>query len=95
MISSKQRAALRAMANGIDTILYVGKSGITSNIEVQARDALKARELIKGRVLENSVYTAKEVALILADTLDAEVVQTIGTRFVIYKENPENKQIMI
>jgi len=62
MLSSKQRAALRAIANREDTILYVGKSGITPNIEIQARDALRARELIKGRVLENSLYTAKEAA---------------------------------
>lgn len=95
MLSSKQRAALRAIANREDTILYVGKSGITPNIEIQARDALRARELIKGRVLENSLYTAKEAAEMLADMLDADVVQTIGSRFVIFKRNPESPRIEI
>ena len=61
-LTSKQRAQLRGMAANLDTILHVGKDGIGDNLIKQANDALEARELIKGRVLENSMYTAREAA---------------------------------
>lgn len=61
-LTSKQRAQLRALANGIDTILHVGKDGIGDNLIKQADDALEARELIKGKVLENSMLTSREAA---------------------------------
>ena len=61
-LTSKQRAQLRGMAATMDTILHVGKDGIGDNLVKQANDALEARELIKGRVLENSMYTAREAA---------------------------------
>ena len=60
MLTSKQRAQLRAMASTADTIVQIGKGGITENVITQVKDALKARELIKGRVLENSMLTARE-----------------------------------
>ena len=59
-LTSKQRAQLRGLANGIDTILIVGKDGIGDNLVKQADDALEARELIKGKVLENSLLSARE-----------------------------------
>ena len=61
-LTSKQRAQLRGLANGIDTILIVGKEGIGDNLVKQANDALEARELIKGRVLENALMSAREAA---------------------------------
>ena len=61
-LTSKQRAQLRGLANSIDTILIVGKDGIGDNLVKQANDALEARELIKGRVLENSLMSAREAA---------------------------------
>ena len=63
MISGKQRAQLRGLANGIDTIVQIGKGGITENVVKQVDDALNARELIKGRVLENSLITAREAGV--------------------------------
>ncbi len=84
-LTSKQRAQLRGLANGIDTILHIGKDGIGDNLIVQANDALEARELIKGRVLENSMMTAREAAEALAVAVRAEVVQVIGTKFVLYR----------
>lgn len=84
MINSKQRAQLRAMANGIETIGQVGKDGISDNLVTQVKDALAARQLVKYRVLETAPYTAKEAANKLAAACGAEVVQVIGYRFVLY-----------
>ena len=98
MINSKQRAQLRAMANPIDTIVQIGKGGITENVITQASGALKARELIKGRVLEASGLTAQEAADTLSRECLAEPVQVIGSRFVLYKENreiPKEKRIKL
>ena len=84
-LTSKQRAQLRGLANSIDTILIVGKDGIGDNLVKQANDALEARELIKGRVLENSLMSAREAAEALAPLTRSEVVQVIGTKFVLYR----------
>lgn len=86
-LTSKQRAQLRGLANGIDTILHVGKDGLGDNLIKQADDALEARELIKGKVLENSMLTAREAAEDLAKATRSEVVQVIGTKFVLYRQN--------
>ena len=86
-ITSKQRAQLRGLAMTEDTIIQIGKGGITENTITQVKDALKARELIKGRVLENSLLTAREAADALAEACAAETVQTIGSKFVLYKRN--------
>ncbi len=86
-LTSKQRAQLRGLANGIDTILHIGKDGIGENLTAQANDALEARELIKGRVLENSLLTAREAAEALAKATRSEVVQVIGTKFVLYRQS--------
>ena len=84
-LTSKQRAQLRGLANGIDTILHVGKDGLGDNLIKQADDALEARELIKGKVLENSLLSAREAAEALAPVTRSEVVQVIGTKFVLYR----------
>ena len=86
-LTSKQRAQLRGLANDIDTILHIGKDGIGENLIKQANDALEARELIKGKVLENSMLTAREGAEELARATRSEVVQVIGTKFVLYRES--------
>ena len=85
-LNSKQRAQLRGLANGIDTILHIGKDGVGPNLVKQADDALEARELIKGRVLENSLLSPREGAEELARATRSVVVQVIGTRFVLYRE---------
>lgn len=87
MLSSKQRAQLRAMASTMDTIVIVGKGGITENVVAQVSDALKARELVKGKVLESSLLTAREACVALAEACRAEQVQVIGSKFVLYKRN--------
>ena len=79
-LTSKQRAQLRGLANSIDTILHIGKDGLGDNLIAQADAALEARELVKGKVLENSLLSAREGAEALAKATRAEVVQVIGTR---------------
>ena len=86
-LTSKQRAQLRAMANSLEPIVHIGKDGIGENLVKQANDALEARELIKCRVLENSMYTAKEACQELARLTRSEGVQVIGTKFVLYRES--------
>lgn len=85
-LTSKQRAQLRGLANNIDTIVHIGKDGIGDNLIRQADDALEARELIKGKVLENSMLSAREGAEELARATRSQVVQVIGTKFVLYRE---------
>lgn len=93
MLTSKQRASLRAMASSLETIFQVGKGGVTDNMCEQIGNALEARELIKLRVLDNSEYSAKEAAAEIAERVGADVVQVIGTRFVLYRESVDHKKI--
>ena len=93
MITTKQRAKLRGMANGLDTILQVGKAGVGAETITQTNDALTARELIKMRVLETSPVTSREAAQELAEKTGADIVQVIGTRFVLFRRNPKKPRI--
>jgi RNA-binding protein len=95
MITSKQRAYLRGLANPLETILQVGKSGVADNTIVQVDDVLTARELIKLRVLETCPQSAREAAQLLAERTHAEIVQVIGTRFVLYRRNPKEAKIKL
>lgn len=84
-LTSKQRAQLRGLASALDTIIHIGKDGISDNLVKQADDALEARELVKGKVLENSMLTAREAAEELKVATRSEVVQVIGNKFVLYR----------
>ena len=86
-LTSKQRAQLRGVANTIDTIVHIGKDGISSNIVKQANDALEAREIIKCKVLENSLLTAREACEQMARLTRSEAVQVIGTKFALYRQH--------
>lgn len=96
-LTSKQRAQLRGLANSIDTIIHIGKDGVGENLIIQANDALEARELIKGKVLENSLMSTREGAEELATATRSEVVQVIGTKFVLYRQshNKEKKDKIV
>ena len=85
-LTSKQRAQLRGIANSIDTIVHIGKDGITDNLVKQANDALEAREIIKCKVQENSMLTAREACDQLSRLTRSEQVQVIGTKFVLYRK---------
>ena len=95
MLTSKQRARLRALANPLETIMQVGKSGVTPELAASGGDALTARELIKLRALETCPTSPRETAQQLAQAAGAEVVQVIGTRFVLYRANPEKPVIRL
>ena len=86
-LSSKQRAYLRSLSNDLDVIVHIGKDGIGENLVKQTDDALEARELIKGRVLESAMLTPREACQTLARLTRSEPVQVIGTKFVLYRES--------
>lgn len=94
-ITSKQRAQLRGIAAGEDTIIQVGKGGINDSLIQSVSDALKAREIVKGRVLENSLLSAREACDALAEACAAEQVQVIGSKFVLYKRNEKEPKIVL
>lgn len=93
MLTSKQRAYLRGLAAKEDTIIHVGKGDLSENIITQTKDALKAREIVKGRVLENSTLSSREVCDALCVECKAEGVQVIGSKFVLFKRNEKNPVI--
>lgn len=86
-LTSKQRAQLRAMANTLEVTLTIGKGDVTDNVVQSADEALSAHELIKGKVLENSLLSAREACDELCRRCHAEPVQVIGSRFVLYRHS--------
>ncbi|NLW16779.1 MAG: ribosome assembly RNA-binding protein YhbY [Firmicutes bacterium] len=95
MISSKQRSFLRGLANPLEPIFQIGKSGLGGNMLTALDDALTARELIKVRVLKNLAEEPRTIADRLAEALDAEVVQVIGYNIVLYRRNREEPKITL
>ncbi|MBR4361476.1 MAG: YhbY family RNA-binding protein [Ruminococcus sp.] len=93
MLTSKQRAYLRGIASTYDTIFQIGKGGVTEAMCKDISEALRKRELIKLRVLENSGWTAREAADAVAEQTGADVVQVIGSRFVLFKRNEKEPVI--
>lgn len=94
-MTSKQRAYLKKLAANLDTIFQVGKGDISENMVIQISNALEARELIKLRVLDNSLYSAREAAEEIAARTNSEVVIVIGTRFVLYRVSEKHHKIDI
>lgn len=94
-MTSKQRAYLKSLASNIDAIFQVGKGGIEENFIKQIDTALEAREIIKVKAL-NTYFDGPAVAANeLAEATGAEVVQVIGTKFVLYRESKKNKKIVL
>lgn len=85
MLTSKERAELRAQANSLDTTLMVGKGGVTEMVIAEAENQLTARELVKGKVLEGAFMTPREVSDAICEATGADGVAVIGTKFVIYR----------
>ena len=85
MLTSKERAELRAKANSLDTTLMVGKDGVTETVIAEAENQLTARELIKGKVLETAFMSPREVSDAICEATGADGVAVIGTKFVIYR----------
>lgn len=93
-MTSKQRAYLRGLANTADTILIIGKDGVTDNVLKQADDAAEAREIIKLKCLETAMMTPREAAEEIASAINAEVVQVIGSKAVIYRPAKKPKIVL-
>ena len=85
MLTSKQRAEFRAQANAIETTLMVGKDGVTENVAAEADRLLTARELVKGKVLESALMSAREVSDAICEATGAEGISCVGSKFVIYR----------
>ena len=94
-MTTKQRAALRSMGVTLEPILHIGKDGINDNLVKQCWDALEARELIKVSVQRNAPYETREACELLCERVHAEPVQTIGNKFVIYRQARENSRIRL
>ena len=85
MLTSKQRAEFRAQANTLETTLMVGKDGVTENVVAEADKLLTARELVKGKVLETALMSAREVSDELCAATGAEGISCVGNKFVIWR----------
>lgn len=90
MLTSKQRAQLRAAANKIEPVFQVGKNGATAEVVEAVNEALRARELIKGNVLNNCTEDAGYIANIIGERTHSDVVQVIGKKIVLYRRNEKN-----
>ena len=93
-MTGKQRAYLRGLANSIDPIFQIGKSGLSENLLKQLDDALEARELIKINVLENSGEDVKSLGNTIADSINAVCVQTVGNKITLYRARKKNPIIL-
>ena len=92
MLTSKERAELRAQANTLETTLMVGKDGVTDAVIAEADNQLNARELVKGKVLENAMLSPREVSDAICEATGADGVACIGTKFVIYRFSEKLQQ---
>lgn len=95
MLTGKQKRFLRSMGNEMDPILQVGKGGVTEPVITQADETLEARELIKGRVLPNSMEDVQGAAQELAERTSSELVQVIGRNFLLYRESKKKPIIIL
>ncbi|MCI8716720.1 MAG: ribosome assembly RNA-binding protein YhbY [Lachnospiraceae bacterium] len=91
-MTSKRRAYLKGCAMTLDTILHIGKSGVTPEITQSVQEALEARELVKLNILKNCMYDIREIAETLADRTHSEVIQVIGRKIILFKEAKENSK---
>ncbi len=95
MLTSKQRAYLRGLGNTLEPIFLIGKGGVTEIMIEEINTVLEARELIKLKILNNSLEEPREAAQVIAERLEADIVQVIGGKFILYRESQENPQIVL
>ncbi len=94
-MTSKQRAYLKSLASNLDPIFQVGKSSLTPELTEAIGEAFNTRELLKIAVLKNCFDDPKEIAVMVAERTHSQVVQVIGKKIVLYKENKDNKKIIL
>ena len=95
MLTGKQRSYLKGLANELEATVYIGKNEISENTLVEIDNYLTAHEMVKVKIQEGCLLNPKDAANAVAEELDAEFVQAIGRRFVLYRENKEKKQITL
>ncbi len=95
MITPKQRAELKGLANSLPAAFQIGKGGVNDQQTAQIDDYLRVHELVKFSVLDNSLYSAREAAEEIAEKIGADVVQVIGSKAVLYKPNPKEPVIRL
>ena len=95
MLTSKQRAYLKSISNKLNPVFQIGKSGVSAAQISQIDDYLRVHEIIKIRVLDNSLFSAKEASAEIADAISAEVVQVIGSIGILYKKNDKEPVIKL
>lgn len=96
MITTKQRAELRGLANNLEDLFQIGKGGISDTVIAQVEEALVARELIKIKILlETSPVTPREAAIELAEKTNSDIVQVIGGKIVLFRRNPKKPIIIL
>ena len=95
MLTSKQRAKLKSIGTGTEALYQMGKNEIDENYIIQLNTALDAKELIKIKILENALYTAREAGEILAERTDSEVVQVIGSKVLLYRKSRKKEKVNI
>lgn len=93
MITGKQRSYLKKLAHSLEPTVFLGKGGLTENIKKELEVGFETRELVKVKLQESCELEPKTVANELAEELGAEFVQSIGRKFVLYRESKDNKQI--
>lgn len=94
-MTSKQRAYLRGLANSLEAIFQIGKSGLSDNLMKQLDDALEARELIKITVLETAPESVKALADEIAEKTNSTLVQTVGSKITLYRPKKKNSKIVL
>ena len=92
MMTGKERAQFRTMANSLETTLMVGKGGVTPNVIAEAEILLESKELVKGRVLETALMSAREVSDEICEATGADGIQVVGSKFVIYRKSKKLAQ---
>ena len=94
-MTSKQRAYLKGLAMNIDPIFQIGKSSLTSELTEAVAESFNTRELVKVAVLKNCMDDPRAIAEMLAGRTQSQVVQVIGKKIVLYKENKDHKKIFL
>lgn len=95
LLTGKQRSYLKSISNNLDPAIQIGKNGLTENFIKQVDQLLESKEIVKINVLKNCFEEPSDIARSLVEELNAEFVQTIGRKVVIYRESKENKEILL
>lgn len=94
-MTSKQRAYLKGLANGLDPVFQIGKSSLTPEFTEAVNEAFNTRELLKIAVLKNCIDDPKEIAAVVAERTHSQVVQVIGKKIILYRPDKKNPKIIL